>query len=117
MTNRPPYSAGGVVPRNKRELVLRQSTVGWQWHTTGYTSPDQCAFVGQQTIGRFVKGAHRAAMAAVTPPEGQPFVDPDAETGLPYATAEAFYDTLMHTFAAALQEHARVHGHQFRGVK
>ena len=103
MTSETLYSAGGVVPRNKRELVRRLSHVDWQWHTTGYTTPEQCAFVGQHTIGRFVKGAHRSAMAAVTPPEGQPFTDPDADTGLPYATAEAFYDALMHSFAAALQ--------------
>ncbi|KGR37783.1 hypothetical protein [Xanthomonas vasicola] len=116
MNDRPLYSAGGIVPRNHREFVLRQGTQGWYWHTAGYTTPEQCAFVGKDTLGRLVKQAHSAATAAVTPPQGQPFTDPDADSGLPYATAEAFYDALMHSFSAALEEHARVHGHQFRNT-
>lgn len=97
-------------------LAKRPQPVQWQWRRTGYSSPQECSFAGRQTLYRLIKASYITATQAATPPAGQPFVDPDADTGLPFADAEFFYDVLLHEFTTALQKHARTYGHQFFGV-
>lgn len=97
-------------------LAKRPRPVQWQWRRTGYSSPQECSFAGRQTLYRLVKASYITATKAVTPDAGKPFVDPGADTGLPFADAECFYDVLLQEFTTALLKHARSHGHQFLGV-
>ncbi|KCW98602.1 hypothetical protein [Xanthomonas arboricola] len=86
----------------------------WQWRRTGYAAPDDCRFIGRQALLRYANEAFRAALAAVEPDDGSPFID---EIGEPWADAEVFYTALLEHLATRIQEHARGKGHQYIGVQ
>ncbi|MBZ3929038.1 hypothetical protein ACDJ03_10240 [Xanthomonas axonopodis pv. nakataecorchori] len=86
----------------------------WQWRRTGYAAPDDCRFIGRQALLRYANEAFRAALAAVEPDDGSPFID---EIGAPWADAEVFYTALLEHLATRIQEHARGKGHQYIGVQ
>ncbi|WP_151420547.1 hypothetical protein [Xanthomonas arboricola] len=95
-------------------LSRRARPASWQWVRTGYTCPDDCRFIGRVALVRYAKESWEAAIAAVQPTDGSPFVD---ENGTPWADAEVFYDALLKQLAIRIQEHARGKGHQYIGVQ
>lgn len=80
----------------------------------GYSSPDQCAYAHQLALKGFIRPAYSACLAAVTPPAGVPFIDP--QTGASYAHAGVFHDAFLKAFSDAMQRAARARGHQVLGV-
>lgn len=86
----------------------------WQWRRTGYLAPGDCLFIGRQALIRYANEAFSAALDAVQPDDGCPFID---EIGAPWADAEVFYTAIIDHLTEALLQRARVKGHQAIGVQ
>ncbi|WP_031422749.1 hypothetical protein [Xanthomonas euvesicatoria] len=95
-------------------LSRRARPASWHWRRTGYTCAEECSVIGRAALVRYAKEAWEAAIDAVQPDDGSPFID---EIGAPWADAEVFYNALLDHLATRLQERARRNGHQYIGVQ